>query len=142
MATSAQSVINRAMSQLGIRYSWGGGDAAGPTIGVRDGGVADSFGDYRKIGFDCSGLMIYAFSRALGYSLPHYSGFQYNAGRKVPLAQKRPGDMLFWGTDGDVHHVALYIGGEQMIEAPYSGAAVRVTSVRYDGIMPYAVRML
>ncbi|HKS52325.1 MAG TPA: NlpC/P60 family protein [Pseudonocardiaceae bacterium] len=142
MATSAQSVINRAMSQLGIRYSWGGGDAAGPTIGVRDGGVADSFGDYRKIGFDCSGLMIYVFSRALGYSLPHYSGFQYNSGRKVPLAQKRPGDMLFWGTDGDVHHVALYIGGEQMIEAPYSGAAVRVTSVRYDGIMPYAVRML
>ncbi len=50
--------------------------------------------------------------------------------------------MLFWGTSGDVHHVALYIGGEQMIEAPYSGAAVRVTSVRYDGIMPYAVRML
>jgi len=142
MATSAQSVINRAMSQLGVRYSWGGGDAAGPTIGVRDGGVADSFGDSRKIGFDCSGLMIYAFSRALGYSLPHYSGFQYNSGRKVPLAQKRPGDMLFWGNDGDVHHVALYIGGEQMIEAPYSGAAVRVTSVRYDGIMPYAVRIL
>jgi peptidoglycan DL-endopeptidase RipA len=142
MAVSVQSVINRAMSQLGVRYSWGGGDAAGPTVGVRDGGVADTFGDYRKIGFDCSGLMIYAFSRALGYSLPHYSGFQYNAGRKVPLAQKQPGDMLFWGTSGDVHHVALYIGGEQMIEAPYSGAAVRVTSVRYDGIMPYAVRML
>jgi cell wall-associated NlpC family hydrolase len=142
MASSIQSVINRAMSQLGVRYSWGGGDGAGPTVGVRDGGVADTFGDYRKIGFDCSGLMIYAFSRALGYSLPHYSGFQYNAGRKVPLAQKQPGDMLFWGTSGDVHHVALYIGGEQMIEAPYSGAAVRVTSVRYDGIMPYAVRML
>jgi cell wall-associated NlpC family hydrolase len=86
--------------------------------------------------------MIYAFSRTLGYSLPHYSGFQYNAGRKIPLAQKQAGDMLFWGTSGDVHHVALYIGGEQMIEAPYSGAAVRVTSVRYDGIMPYAVRML
>jgi peptidoglycan DL-endopeptidase RipA len=60
----------------------------------------------------------------------------------VPLAQKRPGDMLFWGTDGDVHHVALYIGGEQMIEAPYSGAAVRVAPVRYTEIMPYAVRVL
>jgi cell wall-associated NlpC family hydrolase len=140
--TTTQSVINRAISQLGIRYSWGGGDAAGPTIGVRDGGVADTFGDYRKVGFDCSGLMIYAFSRALGYPLPHYSGFQYNAGTKVPLAQKRPGDMLFWGTDGDVHHVALYIGGEQMIEAPFSGAAVRVAPVRYAEIMPYAVRLL
>ncbi|HET9254320.1 MAG TPA: NlpC/P60 family protein, partial [Pseudonocardiaceae bacterium] len=141
-AATAQSVINRAMAQLGVRYSWGGGDAAGPTIGVRDGGVADSYGDYHTVGFDCSGLMIYAFSRALGYSLPHYSGFQYNAGTKVPLAQKRPGDMLFWGTGGDVHHVALYIGGEQMIEAPFSGAAVRVTPVRYTEIMPYAVRLL
>jgi cell wall-associated NlpC family hydrolase len=141
-AVSVQSVINRAMTQLGVRYSWGGGNATGPTVGIRDGGVADTFGDYRKIGFDCSGLMIYVFSRALGYSLPHYSGFQYNSGRKVPLAQKRPGDMLFWGTAGNIHHVALYIGGEQMIEAPYSGGAVRVASVRYTEIMPYAVRLL
>jgi cell wall-associated NlpC family hydrolase len=140
--SSVQSVINRAMAQLGVRYSWGGGNADGPTVGVRDGGVADTYGDYRRAGFDCSGLMIYAFSHALGGSLPHYTGFQYNTGRKVPLAQKRPGDMLFWSTDGDIHHVALYIGGEQMIEAPYSGAAVRVTSVRYSGIMPYAVRVL
>jgi peptidoglycan DL-endopeptidase RipA len=142
VAGSVQSVINRAMAQLGVRYSWGGGNAQGPTVGVRDGGVADTYGDYRRVGFDCSGLMIYVFSHALGYALPHYSGFQYNSGHKVPLAQKRPGDMLFWGTRGDIHHVALYIGGEQMIEAPYSGAAVRVTSVRYTEIMPYAVRVL
>lgn len=142
IAGDARSVINRAMAQLGVRYSWGGGNSQGATIGIRDGGVADTYGDYRRVGFDCSGLMIYAFSRALGYSLPHYSGFQYNSGRKVPLAEKRPGDMLFWGTAGDIHHVALYIGGEQMIEAPYSGAAVRVTSVRYTEIMPYAVRVL
>ncbi|HKR48240.1 MAG TPA: NlpC/P60 family protein [Pseudonocardiaceae bacterium] len=137
-----RSVINRAMGQLGVRYSWGGGNAQGPTIGIRDGGVADTFGDYRRVGFDCSGLMIYAFSRVLGYSLPHYSGFQYHSGQKVPLADKRPGDMLFWGTNGNIHHVALYVGGGQMIEAPYSGAAVRVTSVRYNEIMPYAVRLL
>jgi cell wall-associated NlpC family hydrolase len=142
VSVDVSSVINRAMAQLGVRYSWGGGNSAGPTVGVRDGGVADTYGDFQKVGFDCSGLMIYAFSRALGYPLPHYSGFQYNAGRKIPLAQKRPGDMLFWGTAGDIHHVALYIGGEQMIEAPYSGAAVRVTSVRYTEIMPYAVRLL
>ena len=142
VAGGVQSVINRAMAQLGVRYSWGGGNAQGPTVGVRDGGVADTYGDYRRVGFDCSGLMIYVFSHALGYALPHYSGFQYNSGHKVPLAQKRPGDMLFWGTGGDIHHVALYIGGEQMIEAPYSGAAVRVTSVRYTEIMPYAVRVL
>lgn len=139
---SIQSVINRAMSQLGVRYSWGGGNAQGPTVGVRDGGVADTYGDYRRVGFDCSGLIVYAFSSALGYVLPHYTGYQYNTGRKVPLADKRPGDLLFWSTGGNIHHVALYIGGEQMIEAPYSGAAVHVTPVRYAEIMPYAVRLL
>ncbi|MBV8540662.1 MAG: C40 family peptidase [Pseudonocardiales bacterium] len=142
IAGGVQSVINRAMAELGVRYSWGGGNAQGPTIGVRDGGVADTYGDYRRVGFDCSGLIVYAFSRVLGYSLPHYTGYQYNAGRKVPLADKRPGDLLFWSTGGDIHHVALYIGGEQMIEAPYSGAAVHVTPVRYAEIMPYAVRLL
>lgn len=142
VAVNVGSVINRAMAQLGVRYSWGGGNGAGPTIGIRDGGVADTYGDFRKIGFDCSGLMIYAFSRALGYSLPHYSGSQYNSGRKIPLAQKRPGDMLFWGTPDNIHHVSLYIGGEQMIEAPFPGSEVRVAAVRYTGIMPYAVRLM
>lgn len=136
-----RAVINRAMSQLGVQYAWGGGNAYGPTRGIRDGGVADAFGDYNKIGFDCSGLMIYAFAAA-GFRLPHYSGYQAQAGRQVPLSQKRPGDMLFWATGGRIHHVALYIGNGQMIEAPYSGSHVRIASVRYGGIVGYATRLL
>ncbi|MPZ85289.1 MAG: hydrolase [Actinophytocola sp.] len=138
---SARSVINRALSQLGVPYAWGGGNAYGPTRGIRDGGVADMYGDYNKIGFDCSGLMIYAFAAA-GYRLPHYSGYQAHAGRRVPLSQKAPGDMLFWASGGRIHHVALYIGNGQMVEAPHSGARVRIASVRYGGIVPYATRML
>ncbi len=139
---SVDDVIDRAMSQLGVRYSWGGGDADGPTLGIRDGGIADSYGDYRNVGFDCSGLMIYAFAPEIGYSLPHYSGSQYDSGVKVPLSRKQPGDMLFWATNGRIHHVALYIGDGQMIEAPYSGGEVRIASVRTSGIMPYATRLL
>ncbi|MCP3802202.1 NlpC/P60 family protein [Allokutzneria sp. A3M-2-11 16] len=139
---AVQIVINRALSQLGVIYAWGGGNGSGPTRGIRDGGVADVFGDYRKIGFDCSGLMIYAFA-GVGINLAHYSGYQYNAGRKVPLSQMQPGDMLFWAhSGGRIHHVAMYIGGGRMVEAPFSGARVRVTSVRYGGIMPYATRLL
>jgi cell wall-associated NlpC family hydrolase len=138
---SASAVINRAMSQLGVPYAWGGGNAYGPTRGIRDGGVADAHGDYRKVGFDCSGLMIYAFAAA-GKRLPHYSGYQASAGRRVPLSQKAPGDMLFWATRGRIHHVALYIGNNQMIEAPYSGSRVRIASVRYGGIVGYATRLL
>lgn len=136
---SVESVIARAMSQLGLPYAWGGGNSNGPTYGIRDGGVADSFGDYMKIGFDCSGLMIYAFANVT--ALPHYSGYQYNYGRRVPLSQMRRGDMLFWG-NGGIHHVALYLGGGQMIEAPQSGLRVRVAPVRYGDIVPYAARLI
>ncbi|WP_242642433.1 NlpC/P60 family protein [Lentzea alba] len=135
-----QTVINRALSQRGVIYAWGGGNYNGPTYGVRDGGVADSYGDYRKIGFDCSGLMMYAFA-GVGVYLPHYSGYQYNSGRKVPLSQMAPGDMIFWGPGGGTH-VALYLGGGMMVEAPHSGAVVRISPVRYGGIMPYVTRLL
>jgi peptidoglycan DL-endopeptidase RipA len=73
--------------------------------------------------------------------LPHYSGYQYNSGRKVPLAQMAPGDMIFWGPGGGTH-VALYLGGGMMVEAPHSGAVVRISPVRYGGIMLYVTRML
>lgn len=137
---SVQAVINRAMSQLGVQYAWGGGNAHGPTRGIRDGGVADAHGDYNKVGFDCSGLMIYAFAGVK--RLPHYSGYQAASGRRVPLSQKAPGDMLFWATRGRIHHVALYIGNNQMIEAPFSGSRVRIAPVRYGGIVSYATRLL
>ena len=137
---SVGSVIDRAMSQLGVQYAWGGGTSAGPSRGVRDGGVADSFGDYRRVGFDCSGLMIYAFAGA-GISLPHYSGYQYGAGRQVPVGQRKAGDMLFYSDGSSIVHVALYLGNGQMIEAPYSGSEVRITSVRAGGLMPNATRM-
>jgi len=137
---SIEAVIARALSKLGMPYAWGGGNASGPTRGIRDGGVADRYGDYNKIGFDCSGLMIFAFAGVR--SLPHYSGYQYTAGRRVPLSQMRRGDMLFWGGDGGIHHVALYLGGGQMVEAPQSGLRVRIAPVRYGGIMPYATRLI
>ncbi|MEU0467054.1 NlpC/P60 family protein [Amycolatopsis sp. NPDC006131] len=134
------TVIARALSQVGVPYAWGGGNAYGPTLGIRDGGVADSFGDYRKIGFDCSGLLIYAFAGVR--PLPHYSGYQYALGRKVPLSQMRPGDLLAWSTAGRIHHIALYIGNGQMVEAQQSGTLVKVSSVRYGGILPFASRLI
>ncbi|HEX5404880.1 MAG TPA: NlpC/P60 family protein [Pseudonocardiaceae bacterium] len=142
---SVAVVLRRALSAVGIIYAWGGGNASGPTRGIHDGGVADEFGDFDKIGFDCSGLMVYAFAGA-GVYLPHYSGYQYQAGRHVPISQIRPGDMLFYSSNGSssgIHHVTLYIGNGEMVEAYESGMPVRVTSVRYyNGLMPYATRVL
>jgi cell wall-associated NlpC family hydrolase len=138
-------VLERALSQLGTVYAWGGGDKDGPTRGIPDGGVADSFGDFDKTGFDCSGLMMYAFG-GVGKDLPHYSGYQAEAGVRVPLAERRPGDLLFYADDqglGAVHHVALYVGGDRMVEAPQSGKVVRIAEVRFTGeLLPTVTRLL
>jgi peptidoglycan DL-endopeptidase RipA len=141
-AGRAAAVIARAMAELGMPYAWGGGTPSGPSRGISDGGGdADYYGDYNKIGFDCSGLMVYAFA-GVGIYLPHYSGYQYYAGQHVPLSQMAPGDMLFYGNPSNIHHVTMYIGGGRMIEAPYSGSYVRVVPVRWGEIMPYATRVL
>lgn len=135
-----ETVINRAMGQLGVPYAWGGGDANGPTKGIRDGGVADRHGDYNKIGFDCSGLTLYAYA-GVGIELPHYTGYQYQKGTHYPKAQMQRGDLLFWGKNGH-GHVALYLGDGQMIEAPQSGDVVKISKVRYDSMTPNVVRLL
>ncbi|MGW0249746.1 NlpC/P60 family protein [Nocardia goodfellowii] len=139
-SAAIEIVVDRALSQLGVIYAWGGGDENGPTLGIRDGGVADAHGDFEKVGFDCSGLMIYAFA-GIGLSLPHYSGYQYTMGTRVSVEDRQRGDMLFWGPNGS-EHVALYLGDGQMVEAPQSGDVVKVTSVREGGLMPYAVRLI
>ncbi|MFH5210257.1 NlpC/P60 family protein [Antrihabitans sp. NCIMB 15449] len=138
-SAAVETVIDRGMSQLGVTYAWGGGDENGPTKGIKDGGVADSHGDYKKVGFDSSGLMVYAFA-GIGISLPHYSGYQYTSGEQVPIDEMERGDMLFWGPNGS-QHVALYLGDGKMLEAPQSGDVVKISPVREGGIMPYAVRL-
>lgn len=137
---AVETVIDRAMSQIGVPYAWGGGDENGPTRGIRDGGVADSYGDYNKVGFDCSGLMIYAFA-GIGISLPHYTGYQYTAGTQVPSAEMKRGDMIFYGPNAS-QHVGLYLGDGQMLEAPQSGSHVKISPVRWSGMTPYVVRMV
>jgi cell wall-associated NlpC family hydrolase len=129
---ATEYVIRRAMSQMGVPYSWGGGNAAGPSRGIDSGAGT--------VGFDCSGLMLYAFA-GVGIKLDHYSGSQYNAGRKVPSSQMRRGDMLFWGPNAS-QHVALYLGDGQMLEAPYTGSVVKVSPVRTSGMTPYATRLI
>ena len=130
---SVQQAIDRALAQVGTRYVWGGGSGRGPTTGIE--GV-------RGTGFDCSGLMLYAYSGA-GVSLPRVSRNQFNAGHKVPISGLRPGDLVFYQRPGGpIHHVAMFIGNGQMVEAPYTGASVRVVPLRRHGLLPQATRPL
>ena len=96
--------VRAALAQVGKPYQWG---AAGPDA------------------FDCSGLTMYAWAQA-GVSLPHSSAAQYSATSRVSTSALKPGDLLFHGSP--IHHMGMYIGGGQMVEAPYTGASVRVVS--------------
>lgn len=129
---ATEYVIKRGMAAMGTPYSWGGGNAAGASRGIDSGAGT--------VGFDCSGLMLYMFA-GVGIKLDHYSGSQYNAGRKVPSSQMRRGDMLFWGPNAS-QHVAMYLGDGQMLEAPYTGSTVKISPVRTSGMTPYATRLI
>lgn len=137
-SAAVQRVIDRAMSQVGVQYVWGGGTGRGPSTGI-----PDAFGSpLDRIGFDCSGLMLYAFNGA-GVALPRVARSQSNVGRKVPLSDMRPGDMVFYQNgSAPIHHVAMYIGNSKMIEAPYTGANVRVVPLRTRDLLPEATRVL
>jgi cell wall-associated NlpC family hydrolase len=101
---AAQAAVDAALSQVGKPYQWG---ASGPNS------------------YDCSGLTMWAWGQA-GVSLPHNSGAQYSATARVDQSDWQPGDLLFAGSP--IHHVGMYIGNGQMVEAPYTGANVRVVS--------------
>lgn len=129
---ASEYVIRRGLSQLGVPYSWGGGNAAGPSRGIGSGSGT--------VGFDCSGLVLYSFA-GVGIKLPHYSGAQYKLGRKIPAAQMRRGDVIFYGPGGS-QHVTIYLGNGRMLEAPDVGLKVRVAPVRTSGMTPYVVRYI
>ena len=119
----ADAAIAAAKSYLGVPYVWGG----------------ESYG-----GVDCSGLTMLAWESA-GVDLPHLSRAQYSYGTHVPIGSMEAGDLIFWssnGTQSGIYHVAIYLGGGQMIEAPTFGVPVRITGVySWGSIMPYAVRL-
>jgi cell wall-associated NlpC family hydrolase len=125
-----QIAANAAISQLGVRYSWGGGNANGPSEGFGPGAGI--------VGFDCSGLTLYAWARA-GVYLPHSAQLQYNLSAKVSLGQLRPGDLVFYGSSSaTITHVAIYVGGGQVVHAPNSRSLVQYGAVNlWNGYYPW-----
>ncbi len=131
-----QQVVQAALAWLGTPYAWGGGTYSGPSRGIHDWGTADYYGDYNKIGFDCSGLALYAWAQ-VGVYLPHYSAYQYYSGQHVSVSNLQPGDLVFYAYNtsdpSTIHHVAIYMGNNQIVQAPYSGATVEVAPMRWSG---------
>jgi cell wall-associated NlpC family hydrolase len=128
-AAAGQTAANRALSYLNWPYAWDGGNASGPTKGVCAGDGA--FNDCHIVGFDCSGLAMYGWGPYL--SMPHYAASQYSvAGHVHPGSNSfLPGDLLFWSSNGaqsGIHHVAIYIGNGNVVQAPESGDVIKITA--------------
>jgi cell wall-associated NlpC family hydrolase len=123
-ASAAQGNVaaNWALSQLGKPYQWGG---AGPQT------------------YDCSGLTMDAWARA-GVRLLHWTGYQWPSGPHIPVDQLRRGDLLFFATNtrdpNTIHHVGIYIGNGEMVDAPYTGVDVRIDSIYQPGGLIGATR--
>jgi cell wall-associated NlpC family hydrolase len=85
-------------------------------------------GSTPQTGFDCSGLMQWAYSHA-GVSIPRVTYDQIDVGAHVDRAQLVPGDLIFFQNNGDVHHVGMYLGGGRFLHAPHTGDVVKVSSL-------------
>jgi hypothetical protein len=110
-------IVSYARHFLGVRYSWGGSSP--------------------RTGFDCSGLVRYVYAH-FGISLPHSSFADLGRGHRVPRRWLRPGDVVFFA---GASHVGIYAGGGRLIDAPYSGAVVRVTTMHgWYGASYYGAR--
>jgi len=174
-----QYVIARALAQRGVPYTYGGGNASGPTLGAKPAaenadisivgsapapafggltqspqigltpvpaqgaltptpGLADVAPAPTVVGFDASGLVLYAFA-GVGVKLPRSSGQQYAALPKVLPSQALPGDLLFYGPEGS-QSVALFLGNGQMLQA--TDPAVVVSPVRTTNMAPYLGRVI
>lgn len=106
LGASAAQIIKYAETQLNVPYVWGG----------------ESPGK----GFDCSGLIQWAYGKA-GVKIPRVAADQQKAAKPVPVNQTQPGDLLFVGNPA--HHVVMAIGGGKIIEAPHTGDHVKIRAL-------------
>jgi cell wall-associated NlpC family hydrolase len=107
--TRGERAVQVALKAVGVPYRWGGESPAS--------------------GFDCSGLVRWAYGR-VGIDLPHSSYALYGEGRRVPTSRMEPGDVLFF--DG-LGHVGLYLGRGRMVHAPQTGRHVEVVRLGEPG---------
>ena len=97
-------IVTIAQRYFGIPYVWGGASPSG--------------------GFDCSGLTMYCYAQ-IGIPMYHGATVQQQQSTPVALSDMRPGDLVFFGNSSFSHHVAIYAGGQSVIEAPHTGDVVR-----------------
>lgn len=132
-SAAAVAIVDAARAWLGTPYSYGGGNLAGPTLGINQGA--------NTVGFDCSGLTRYAYNKA-GISLPRTADGQYRfalgAGRvQRDVSAIGVGELVFFGTPDHIGHIGIYIGGGQILHAPHTGDVVKISDMTTDRVADF-----
>ena len=109
-ASTGRKAVSIAKRYLGVKYKWGGSNP--------------------KTGFDCSGFTMYVYGK-LGVKLLHYTGDQWREGTRIPKAQLRRGDLVFFDMSkgGDPQHEGMYVGKGKFIHAPHTGDVVKISTL-------------
>ncbi|MDH6364259.1 peptidoglycan hydrolase CwlO-like protein [Enterococcus sp. PF1-24] len=116
---SGSAIVDYAMQFIGVPYVWGGKSPSG---------------------FDCSGFCYYVYLNVTGKNIGGWTVPQESSGTIIDISQAQAGDLLFWGSRGSTHHVALAMGGGQYLHAPTFGQTVSISS--YSNYAPsFAVRV-
>lgn len=123
LSAARQSIIQSAQKWIGTPYSWGGGGVSGPTKGQPTGSFPKQA--VNTVGFDCSGLVQYAYAQA-GIKMPRVSYGQLKQGSRTAIQNLSPGDLVGFGSGG---HIAIYLGNGKIIEAPRTGLNVRIRNL-------------
>ena len=131
---SGAAIVAAARHYLGTPYSWGGGTINGPSLGIY---TSPSLDGTHTVGFDCSGLVLFAVYNSTGLQLAHSAETQGHDSRGTTIArdwaQLQPGDIIAFsrsgGAPGTFGHVGIYIGNKQMINAPQPGSNVEIANL-------------
>jgi len=115
-----RDLVRTALTQLGVKYRYGGKTP--------------------RVGFDCSGLVVYAAEQSLGLKLPHHAATLAKLGTSVKRTELQEGDLVFFNTRGKrFSHMGIYLGENRFLHAPRTGAVVRIERMtaywqkRYNG---------
>ena len=139
---SSNSGSNRNSSRSNRNSSGSNNSGSGATVSSGSGSAIAAYaqnfvgnpyvygGSSLTSGTDCSGFTMSVYMQ-FGYSLPHNAAAQANCGRKVSLSEVQPGDLIFYKNGGRIGHVALYIGGGQVVHASTPKDGIKISNMRY-----------